>query len=115
MKTLDGVVYASVFGGDFPVCSEKQALELEEAYAKALKYEEEHPEEKNDLDRCTCDMIIGLLNGTLNRYELMAAAIFIAKDIYQKKLAADFYGKLMEQAQRAMVSFVSPDQKETVH
>jgi hypothetical protein len=92
MKIKDGTVYASAFGGDFPVCNEEQALAMEAAYADAKANASEKDE------GCTCDLIIALLNGKATRGQLFTAGAGIAQDIFLKKMVMTAMVTAMEDA-----------------
>lgn len=94
MRIHDGVVYAEAFGGDFPVCNEKQALEMEKAYAEAKAATSGEPESGD----CTCDLIIKLLKGTASRGSMFTAGAAVAQDIYMKKVIISGLTRAMEEA-----------------
>ena len=92
MKKANGTVYAEAFGGDFPVCNEKQALEMERAYKDAVANSEA------SVDGCTCDLITTLLSGKATREQMFTAAAAIAQDIYMKKLILSQLTDAMQEA-----------------
>ena len=81
MKEL---VFANVFGVEFPVCSEGQKVRLEAAYKDAIEYELAHPPDEES-DGCSCELIIDLLTPGAPRSSCFLAAVAIAKDLYEKK------------------------------
>lgn len=102
------MVYANVFGGQFPVCNEQQKAQIEEAYAKLIEQDKTSPIRQTH--ECMCDLIIRLLNGGADHSTQISAAMFIAKIIYTEKT---LIRELYEQMEKMMM--MPQGNKETVH
>ncbi len=81
-------VIANAFGGEFPVCNEQQKVAIEEGYRKMQEFFESDEGKAYDAKPklCACDMIAGLLNGTLSRGDLISLGLDIARTTYTKKI-----------------------------
>ena len=104
------MVYANVFGGQFPVCNEKQKAEIEQAYADLMKRDAAQGGIKNKHE-CMCDLIITLLKGEGDFEIQVAAALFISKIIYMEKKVVEELSNQLEQVMMMQPS----SSKETVH
>jgi len=117
----DGPIYANAFGGKFPVCDEKQKVQLEEAFAQLLKDYPSGLVPPPD-GACMCSLIIDLITGKASKEEQIAAGVKIAQQIYEEKSAAaalmDALGSAIMDAAlgRGVGGPFSPGgKKETVH
>jgi len=87
---MGDVVFANVFGVEFPVCNEEQKVRLEAAYAGAIEYERNNPDRA---DGCSCELLIDLLTEGTPRNSVILAAFAVAavaKDLYEKKAKIAF-------------------------
>ena len=86
----DKIVVANAFGGDFPVCTEKDKVAIEDAFQKAMEWTASEDGKAYDATdkSCACELIARLLNGTASRGDQVTLGIDMAQAIYTKKMAA---------------------------
>jgi hypothetical protein len=86
----DKLIIANAFGGDFPVCTEKDKVAIEDAFKKAMEWtDSEDGKAYDESDKsCACELITRLLNGTASRGDQVTLGIDMARAIYTKKMAA---------------------------
>lgn len=79
---MGDVVFANVFGVEFPVCNEDQKVRMEAAFKDAMEYDAAH---RGEDDGCSCELIIDLLTEGATRSSCILAAFALAEDLYEKK------------------------------
>ncbi len=104
-------IYAKAFGGDFPVCSEKDKAAIEEGYKKAMEWTNSADGQEYDSrpSECMCAIIGRLLSGTASYGDMVTIGIDMARNIYARKAAANVIMGLMEKVQEAGLPSMGPE------
>ena len=84
------LIVANAFGGEFPVCTEKDKVAIEAAFKSALEWIQSKAglDYDNEPKVCMCEMIARLLNGTASYGDQVTLGIDLAREIYLRKMTA---------------------------